>query len=190
MGAVPYLSKAWFDSAFVFPYASLANFSQVWFKNFQSMGTPTPPYNNPHNYFHLFGASALSPILGSYTLGITEASYDFTFILVDSIQAYGTANSANQQQIENINQDTTCHELGHQFRVNACSSGHDSRSAWCDGSDHCSLGGSTSEDCVMNSGLSQPITQTEDGVSRFCADDLLAGDPLLYGRSPLGSHQD
>jgi hypothetical protein len=177
-GAVPYLPQSWFDSADVSPFASLASFSQIWFKNFQSMGSPTPPYNSPHNYFHLLGASAQTPDSGSYTLGITEPSYNFTYILVDSIQAFGTDHSATQQQIANINQDTTCHELGHQFLVDFCSVGrHDSRSAWCDSSQHCALDGSVSQDCVMNSGLSQLIAQTEDGVSRFCVDDLLTGDP-------------
>jgi hypothetical protein len=181
-GAVPHLPASWFDTV---ADSEKAFFSQVWFKNYQSMGVPSPPYDDaPHNYFHILGASGMTSRMGR-----TAPTWDWTYIFDDSIVAYGNTNSATQAQIHNINQDTTCHELGHQFVVNLCNQPglHDSRPAWCDSSQHCALGGSVSQDCVMNSGDLQPIAQVWDGVSRFCAADLLSGDPLCP--DPIPPHQ-
>ena len=186
MGAVPYLPQSWFDSAGI---PGRAKFSQIWFEHYQDGGAaPIPPLPEgspnldlPHNYFHLVG----SPNMGGGTLGISQSSYDYTYIFVNSIKSYGESHSATPEQIINITKDTTLHELGHQFQVNYCSSGgHDDRAAWCDSENHCVLGGTTSEDCLMNSGEGQPIEQIEDGVSRFCPEDLFKGDPNCSG-SPL-----
>ncbi len=169
MGAVPYLPQSWFDAAGV---DGRARFSQIWFKNFTA-GAGTPPIDTRHNYFHLIGASDM----GGGTLGITQDSYDYTYILSNSIKIFGESNGATSQQITNITQDTTLHEIGHQFQVDYCSNLHDTRAAWCDSINHCNLGGASSEDCLMNSGESQAIEQIEDGVSRFCVEDLVTGDP-------------
>ena len=83
-------------------------------------------------------------------------------------------------------QDTTIHELGHQYDVNKCSSGgHDSRNAWCatSAANNCGLGGATPELCVM-SAVPEGSTDRMDGVSRFCAEDLLLGDPNCPAPTP------
>jgi len=188
MGAVPYLPQSWFDWAGI---PERAKFSNIWFNNYKDGGAaPIPPFPEgsphldlPHNYFHLIGASNKS----GGSLGFSNVSYDYSYILADSIRILGENNGCTPEEITKINEDTTCHELGHQFSVNYCSNFHDSRSAWCDGSNHCNLGGSVSEDCVMNSGEGQSIQQIKDGVSRFCPEDLFLGDPNCTGSPKPGA---
>ena len=171
-GAMPYLPKSWFDWSIGTPTPGgvpLATFSQIWFSHFQA-GAGTPPIDQAHNYFHLMGANDANNFSG-----ITWAPYDFAFIMVQQLE---NLNKTAQETIS-MNKDTTMHEFGHQFIVNACSDpAHDNREAWCANvpANNCGLGGATAELCVMTA-TPEGNTDSMDGVSRFCLEDLLTGDP-------------
>jgi hypothetical protein len=175
-GAVPYLPPSLFgdDAA---SNTRLCYFSQIWFKNFLNGGGGPPALDQPHNYFHLVGASQSA----AYT-GYSWSPYDWSFIMVGQLEALGKTAPQTTSMI----QDTTMHELGHQYAVNKCSSGgHDSRNAWCatSAANNCTLGGATPEMCVMNA-VPEGSTDSMDGVSRFCAEDLLLGDPNCPAPTP------
>jgi hypothetical protein len=177
MGAMPYLSPSWFDSS---NPQSRAWLSKIWFYNFMDGGPPPPSYppGSPnldiaHNYMHLMGVSGFTN-----ARGYSRSDYDFSLTCVECIEVEARYYYASSLQTAHMNQAITCHEPGHQFNVNACSSGgHDSRDAWCDSNSHCALGGTTVEPCIMQNGLVSTFENLSDGVNRFCPEDLFLGDP-------------
>lgn len=161
MNAVPYLPATFFNNPS--NAAQILYFGKLWFSHCDSGSYWECAANN---YFHAMGCSFSNA--GSYW-GLTWAGYNETYIFTGTIQSTtGTTDKSIQQ--------CTDHELGHQFVVNPCTSdcsGHDTNTAWCDSEDHCGLGGTTQENCVMNS--SGTLEQREDGVNRFCTTDILLG---------------
>lgn len=108
--------------------------------------------------------------------GLTQPARDQSYIFVGSIEDSSPVNTSQHNRAD------TSHECGHQFVVNACTvPQEDTRNAWCDGINHCGLGGATSEECEMHSST---IQQVEDGVDRFCIEDLLIGDPNCVAAPP------
>ena len=68
-----------------------------------------------------------------------------------------------------LEQSSLDHEMGHEFKVNACSGFHDTRKAWCGGQG----GACANEPCLMQADGGEPRNAT----NRFCKEDLLLGDP-------------
>jgi len=176
MGAVPYLPGAYFDWIYADGWGrldSLSYYSNTWFTN--KIVSATPPVLTPNNHFHLVGASE-----GSGAYGKSWHLSDWSFVLQGAIEESFTTS----QERRTANQFVTDHELGHQFHLNPEScDGHDTRNAWCDSPDHCGLGGSTPEHCLMNVSDTDNgyRAQILDGVNRFCATDLLTGAEAYGG---------
>jgi hypothetical protein len=176
VGAVPFLPQTWFDAAVI---ANMARFSQIWFKNFQPWNINTSPFNTPHNYFYLLGASTASNFEG-----ITVASYNWSYIMVQSLE------NNHPAQTQNAKRETTIHELTHEFDTNFCSDvvdcsappppppppklgKHDYRYWWFYESPIGKIGCPPTDPCIM-----QPSGGNVEGtIHRLCEEDLLLGDP-------------
>jgi len=155
-GVVPYLPGEFFAGS---NNHSKFNFSRIWFKNFQSSGSGTPPTPAKRNILHIVGATEWSDYLGYAWQG-----YDLTYIMVKRIEDIFSSNALV------VNRDTTAHEMGHQFSVNPDNcDGHDNRQAWCGGDVDNSCG---TERCLMNTSRDRT-----NGISRYCRQDLLLGVP-------------
>jgi len=162
MSALPYLGPQWVLAA---PTVYYQRLSQTWFAH---SGTT-------HNYFHLLAGSKDQTDNNVSLWGWTDPDWNFTYVFRGSCEASGTLFSKTAEEVNNFTQDTTVHELGHQWDLNCCSAdGHDTRDAWCQVAGECGPGSSDPEKCVEAAGLSGSIW---DGVSRFCVDDLFSGDP-------------
>ena len=160
MGAVPFLPQ----SFFVTPANTLGilRFGKIWFSN---CGGSLPDWEcNSNNYFHVVASGFTS----SGDWGWTWSQCNETFLFTGTIAAFpGTTFLSHQETLD--------HELGHQFDVNPCSPDcehHDTRNAWCDSTNHCALGGSSAEQCLM---YSSTLAQRQDGVNRFDTTDLQLG---------------
>ncbi len=157
IGAIPYLPTQWFDT---YESEDRARFSQIWFQNFTA-GAGDPPKAQPHNYFHLIGASRRTGAAGA-----TNDDYDYAFVFTGGIEDQGRppAETANWVQ------STTSHELAHEFGVNpddVTCGGHDTRDAWCAGDP---LLDCHTQKCLMNKSRVRT-----DGVDRLCKGDILDG---------------
>jgi hypothetical protein len=172
MGAVPYLPQAWFSATG--NDSALRLFHQTWFANKNPMSPPNQEFNNPHNYFHLIGASsAIDPVGPTWVNGISYKLSDISYVFVGSID--GQCGSCTATQKANHVRETSEHELAHQFGVNQCNSaGHDLNNAWCGGSggtcDNTTYG---FEYCIMHSyDVTYSLPMRTDGISKLDCDDL------------------
>jgi hypothetical protein len=173
VGAVPYLPESWFQTSSD-PQKRL--FHQVWFLHKLPMADPQ--YNNAHNYFHLLGT-------GLYRVG-EQAQNGFSFVQSDiscvctgtiEVQCALRAPQCTSQQIANHVQETTAHELAHQFEVNGCDPlNHDLNNAWCGSSGgSCNNPGYGYEYCIMHElNLTYSLEMRIDGIARMDCDDLAA----------------
>jgi hypothetical protein len=169
MGAVPYLPESWFDQA---SNNQLCYFSEVWFKKFIN-GGGTPPISQPHNYFHLMGASKKVNGL-NYTNGLSWSLYDWAYIFVDSIN--DVCDPCTEVEKRNHIQETTCHEIAHQFDVNSGNlDGHCFNNAWCDGDPNCINEEYGFEYCIMHAYNEEySLKMRKDGIVKMDCDDLNA----------------
>jgi hypothetical protein len=171
-GAVPYMPQEWFSATG--NDTTLRQFHQLWFQNKSPMDPPNAEFNNPHNYFHLVGASSATTLDGlSWVNGFTYKLSDISYIFIGSINAQCGSCSAAQKA--NHAQETTAHELAHQFGVNSCDSEkHDLNNAWC-GSTGGTCDNSTIgyEYCIMHSyNATYSIPMRTDGICHLDCDDL------------------
>jgi len=177
MGAIPYLPKAWFDWAFAnSDPGPRAYFSQIWFKNFQPANDSPPHANVPHNYFHLMGVSDSTDAYGS-----SNGAFDWSYILVGAIETEGMPSGEE----EGFAQETTDHELVHQFYVNYCTNladchgvggpwgRHDYRKWWFFDDPPETTGCPPTDPCIMQPGGADPAYAKH----KLCKEDLLLGDP-------------
>ena len=114
--------------------------------------------------------------------GYTDPEDDYCYVLREACEKEGQAQGQSSQAIDNFTQETTAHEIGHQWDLNCCSiSGHCARNAWCQATG-CGPGASDPEACVI-SGLWGDSSW--NSVMRYCEEDLLLGDPTCDGDPPL-----
>jgi len=171
-GVVPYLPQAWFDAA---PFVSMAYFSNIWFAHFIEDLPGPPKTSKAHNYLHLIGATKTTRFDG-YSDGL----YDFMYIMIKGLEdaCAGAAPICIRE--------VTAHEFGHPLSTNACTDlprcdpppvenrgSHDYRGWWFFGGTGCP----SATPCIME----PTITQPTDGITRFCIEDLLLGDPNCPG---------
>jgi hypothetical protein len=172
MGAVPYVGQEWFSAPS--NVNALLSFHQLWFANKNPQGNPR--FNNPHNYFHLMGASRKNVDQGVLT-GYSFDFSDVSFIFLESIRA--GCPSCSGSELVLYGQETVDHELAHQFRVNGCDSGgHDQNNAWCgDAGGSCVKPALGSQYCLMHSYDSNSNAMRTSGVNRLDCDDLAGQGP-------------
>jgi len=166
MSTVPLVGSPWFTSP---PELGLTFFSGTWFRG----------WDPDLDYFHLIGANR-DVFITRY--GLANAHYNYVFVFRNSIWLQGMSEGKSDVEIDNFTREVTIHELGHQFKVNECTTGgHDSRNAWCEAEGSCGPGGTAPQPCVM---VPHPEQSVWDSVFRFCAEDLFKGDPTCPDPQP------
>lgn len=170
-GAVPYMPQEWFSV--IANGTSLRRFHQLWFANKSPM--TDPQFNNPHNYFHLLGATRRN-YTGSIVTGYSFEDSDISFVFLDSIVAACTTCSASDLVL--YGRETVDHELAHQFRVNGCDvagNGHDSNNAWCGNSGgSCIKSSLGTQYCLMHVADSNSNAMRTSGYNHLDCDDVAA----------------
>ncbi len=191
---LPYLTQQFF-SGFVPNGANLPVYfrlNQIWFSHKQPItcdinGSPCVNCcNQAHNYFNVLGANTLP------SDAVTSADADYSFISIQRIEditigpaGYCSVYACTGQEMPNYLRRTCTHELGHDFRVNACNAlGHDTNNAWCSSSPNnpcvtalanCNNGGPPVLWCQMNDTTApnfQAVCQRSSGIIRFDCSDL------------------
>ncbi len=171
---IPFLPQSWFDYVDAHPLA-LASLSNLWFDHLlPSSGTPST--DKPHNYFHVMGGSDSTKFAG-----ITLPDYDVSVIL----RVWSETNCG--ASLDTCIRHTTSHEIAHQFHTNACTNlqdcaqpgvfhgNHDYRKWWQFGGSGCPPAPHL---CIM-----EPVVDMNSDL-RFCAEDLLFGDPNCPNNNP------
>jgi hypothetical protein len=171
-GAVPYMPQEWFSpSANV---NSLLLFHQLWFA--KKSPKADPRFNNPHNYFHLLGASRRN-VIGGASTGYSFEDSDVSFIFLDSIAA--GCPTCSPSDLVLYGRETVDHELAHQFRVNGCDgtgNGHDNNNAWCGASGGpCANPTYNFQYCIMHNLVEAYSNDMRtSGINHLDCDDLAA----------------
>jgi len=162
MGAVPFIS----NSATNFYVASEGagstepgytmrrNFQYLWFKN-----------KDKTNYLHALGVRGPDASGSTGVGGFTWPWSLYHFIHVETLSQL----QSDPEFLQHLEQAAYDHESGHEFYVNTCSGGHDTRDAWCS----TDSGNCNGELCLMDANGGYPLNT----VNRFCVDDLEPGDP-------------
>ncbi len=179
MGAVPYLPESWLR------YSSDTEkrlFHQAWFANKNPMSPPNQEFNNPHNYFHLIGTGLYRDLGDTVLNGASYVQSDISYVCTGSIEvqcALRTPQCSTQQAANHV-EETTDHELAHQFNVNGCDpKNHDLNNAWCGGAGgSCANATFSSEYCIMHEfNATYSLEMRIDGIARMDCDDLDAMGP-------------
>ena len=140
MGAIPYIDGIQVNLG---DWLLEERLSKIWFAH-KNPNAVDPLLNDPHNYFHVIGASTDTDNSFGYTL----SDADSTFIMVGWLESTYTG-----YPMANLIQHATCHENSHQFDINPCSSpaNHDDNMAWCGAvaNEGCSDPNNGYEPCIM-----------------------------------------
>jgi hypothetical protein len=162
MGAVPYVAGA-LEGFYVSvpgegtlePGRTLRRtFQEAWFQ-----------HKNAADNLHVLGVRGKDPQGGSGIGGFTWPYSLYHFIHVETLEQLEPESTLRRIWSQTVND----HEMGHQFYVDKCSGGHDSRDAWC----HGESGPCNGQPCLMGPDGGSPLDQE----NRFCVPDLLSGDP-------------
>jgi len=129
-------------------------FQEAWFQ-----------YRNTPDNLHVLGVRGKDPQNGSGIGGFTWPYSLYQFIHVETLEQLEPEPTLRRIWSQTVND----HEFGHQFYVNICSGGHDTRDAWC----HAEVGPCNGQPCLMWADGGNPL----DEEDRFCVPDLLSGDP-------------
>lgn len=174
MNAVPYLAWDWFNWVFdsnpVRP-AALA-LPETWFQN----------YGPDVNYFQLFGGTRSEEVSPMFLFGYSDPEADLSYVLRGACEKHGDAEGQSAAAVDYFTQETTAHELGHQWDLNCCTiTGHCGRDAWCQASG-CGPDAADPEKCVIAG--AGPAASDWDPVMRYCTEDLFLGDPTCDEETP------
>ncbi|OGF66811.1 MAG: hypothetical protein A2Y62_21765 [Candidatus Fischerbacteria bacterium RBG_13_37_8] len=190
---LPYLPPSFFAAIF----DNSARFHQKWFSN----KDPFSCYiedpinqcinccNNPHNYYHIAGASD-DPNARGETLAASDISLVYMLGAEDAVNSYCGSNPCTGNETGNYIRRTSAHELAHQFRINLdlpCQEGHDTNNAWCGGPGSSCVSSIAAcnpsppnpmvEWCLMNE-TNDPfdltVCQRSNGIDRMECSDLSA----------------
>ena len=143
-------------------------------------------YNSP--YIYLLGCRGHSFTAGTFTAGYTDATNNYSYIYIETVESWGTGQGFTSSQIAQAVQTNVVHEIGHQFFTNVCTDlldcggsadrygKHDYRGWWYYGGTGCP----SANPCIMYPSIPNPPTP----VNRFCIDDLLLGDPNCSSTPP------
>ncbi len=193
-GTIPFVPSAFLNSS-TRP-CTMRRFSRIWFNGFSQGPTitncPDPPANvcNATNQFHMNGAQAESSSPALAGASLADANFSYVYGAQIATDCTITTGGCTPSKEANMIRFVTAHEFGHQFRVDDCSSLHDSRNAWCGPAGGTCVDFTLAEEkCVMYNGnaAGRDMDLRANGIDHFCPEDLILGDPNCIGTPRPGA---
>ncbi|MFZ5983331.1 MAG: hypothetical protein ACOYXN_03105, partial [Acidobacteriota bacterium] len=161
-GAVPYISERLSGFYVDQPGGGASEPGRSQRRNFQELWFA---HKGTSNYVHALGVRGPDAQGGQGVGGFSWAWSLYLFMHAETLQQLEPDGSLRRL----LEQSSLDHEMGHEFKVNACSGFHDTRQAWCG----VQGGACANEPCLMQADGGAPRNAT----NRFCKEDLLGGDP-------------